>query len=56
MEDCVYRLCKKCGAENYDNCDQEHFEHTEDGKVIVEPASCDKCNFELVLSESNLLH
>lgn len=56
MEDCVYRPCKKCGALNYDNCDQIEFDHTEDGKVIIEPVSCDICDFGLALSDSNLLH
>lgn len=56
MEDSVYKPCKKCGAKDYDNCDQIEFDHTPDGKLIVEPIECDKCNFELALSDSNYLH
>lgn len=56
MDDSVYKPCKKCGATDYDNCDQPDFDYTPDGKLIVEPVECDKCNFELLLSPSNEVH
>lgn len=55
MEDDV-RPCKKCGNTDYDNMEQDDFDHTDDGRLILEPESCDKCNFELMLSPSNELH
>lgn len=55
-DDTEYKPCKKCGSTEYDNCDQIEFNHTPDGRLIVEPIECDQCNFELLLSDSNLLH
>lgn len=54
--DTDYRPCKKCGSTEYDNADQKAWDHTEDGRLIVEPDECDQCNFELMLSESDLIH
>lgn len=56
MEDVVYKPCKNCKTLDYDNADQENFNHTEDGKLIVEPDRCDQCDFSLALSDSDQLH
>lgn len=48
METNEYRPCKNCGSKEYDNADQVSFDYTPDGKLIVEPDTCDLCNVELV--------
>jgi len=54
----IYKPCKKCGAMDYDNVDidEKNVEQAPDGRYIMEPLKCDKCTFELMLSESNELH
>lgn len=42
------RPCKACKSVEYDNIDQELFEYTDDGRIILEPTTCDMCNPELV--------
>lgn len=56
--DLIFKPCKTCGATNYDNADasQDEIDMNFDGAFIIEPKSCDKCNFELMLSDSNELH
>ena len=54
--DIDYKPCIKCGAEDYDNVDDNAFSHDNDGVLVVKPNSCDKCNFELVTSPSPELH
>lgn len=59
IEEFIFKPCKKCGATDYDNCDSSEESFDEDlksGKFILEPKSCDKCDLEWMLSESNLLH
>lgn len=48
MDSNEYRPCKACGSKDYDNAEQVAFDYTPDGKLIVEPVSCDMCNIELV--------
>lgn len=54
--DMVYKPCKACGSLEYDNADYREMTETPDGKFIVEPDKCDRCDFELVLSPSDLIH
>lgn len=42
------RPCKNCKSTDYDNIDQEDFDYTDDGRLILEPITCDMCNHELV--------
>ncbi len=55
-ESIVYLACKSCGSTSYDNADCPDPEFAIDGSVMFLPITCDKCNFELMLSDSNLLH
>lgn len=48
MDSNEYRPCKACGSKEYVNAEQVAFDYTPDGKLIVEPVSCDMCNIELV--------
>jgi hypothetical protein len=52
----VYKPCKNCKRTDYDNADVKEPEFTDDGKVEVEPDKCDKCDFNLMLSDSDLIH
>jgi len=56
MDEIIYKPCKKCGAEDYDNVDDKAFDHDDTGLVVVEPNECDRCSFELVLSPSDEVH
>jgi len=47
MEDNEIKPCKNCKSTDYDNIDQEDFDYTEDGRIILEPTTCDICNPEL---------
>ena len=55
-ESVVYMACKNCGSVNYDNADCPDPEFTPDGLVMFLPITCDLCNFELLLSDSDLIH
>ena len=55
-ESCKYFPCKNWKSCEYDNIEQDNFEEAEDGKIKIEPSSCDKCNLELMLSDSDLYH
>lgn len=55
----IYKPCKKCGSVNYDNCDTSDECIDEDiktGKLILEPKTCDLCDFQWLLSESDEYH
>lgn len=52
----VYCACKNCGSTSYDNGDCPEPQFTNDGKVKFEPIKCDRCDFSLMLSDSDLLH
>ena len=57
--DMICKPCKNCGSKEYDNCDtsDECIDHDiKSGKIILEPKTCDQCNFEHVLSDSAELH
>ena len=56
MDEIIYKPCKKCGSTDYDNSEQVAYDHDANGLLILEPDQCDECNFELMLSHSNLLH
>lgn len=59
MSETKFKQCKKCGSSEYDLFDlkPEDSSKLSLGKLNeVVPESCDKCNFELMLSDSNLLH
>ena len=56
MDEIIYKPCKKCGSTDYDNSEQVAYDHDANGLLILEPDHCDECNFELMLSPSNLLH
>ena len=59
MTDIIYKPCLNCGSNEYNLCDtsDECIDHDiKTGKLILEPKTCDQCNFEWVLSESNELH
>lgn len=54
-----YMPCSKCGSNTYDNCDtsEDCLDYNlKTGVIVLTPKSCDKCNFEWALSESNELH
>lgn len=54
-----YKPCKKCGSTEYDNCDTSDEcidAEIKTGSLVLTPNTCDKCNFEWVLSESNEIH
>jgi len=55
-EELIYKPCKKCGCQNYDQADFDDLEETPDGKFIIHPKSCDKCNLMLMMSDSDLIH
>lgn len=42
------RPCKSCKSVHYDNIDQDDFDYTEDGRIILEPITCDMCNPDLI--------
>lgn len=56
VEDFVYKPCKKCGSTVYKNTKGELFKEVPDGRLSVQPSSCDKCDFDLMLQENDLLH
>lgn len=55
-ESIVYKPCKACASNSYDNADDPDPQFTDDGKIIFQPIRCDQCDFSLVLCESDLLH
>lgn len=55
-DDIIYEGCKKCGAKDYNNANFDDLLERPDGKFVVMPDSCDKCDLMLMLSDSNLLH
>lgn len=56
MDEITYKPCKHCESTEYDNSEQIAYDHDENGLLIIEPDRCDLCDFELMLSPSNLLH
>lgn len=56
MLDIVFKPCKNCKAENYDNSEYKELIERPDGYFEIEPDKCDKCDFSLALSDSDLLH
>ena len=52
----IYCPCKNCGSVNYDMGDCDEPEFTDDGKVKFQPKTCDICDLNQMLSESNSLH
>lgn len=55
-ENVIYKPCKKCQSISYDNCDFETVDENENGDFIINPKSCDKCDFLLMLSPSKEIH
>lgn len=56
MDEYIYKECKKCHAMDYDNCSFIEITEAPNGKLIIQPETCDRCNFDLMLSPSNELH
>lgn len=56
VDEIIYKPCKKCKSTEYDNSEQQAYDHDKNGLLIIEPDQCDECNFELMLSPSGLLH
>jgi hypothetical protein len=52
----VYKPCRACGSDKYDNADCPEPEFTDDGKINFQPTRCDQCDFSLVLSDSDYIH
>lgn len=52
----VYKPCKHCGSNKYDNADCVNPEFTPDDKIIFEPTKCDQCDFALVIPDSIYFH
>lgn len=51
----IYKECQNCHAMDYDNADWDA-EYDNNDRLIVRPKKCDKCDFELMLSDSSELH
>lgn len=49
MENFVYKPCKSCGSTTYRNTDGEKFIQLPSGLLSVEPTTCDKCAFDLMM-------
>ena len=57
--DVIYKPCKNCGSVNYDHCDTSDDCITEDektGMLVLEPKTCDLCDFQWLLSDSDEYH
>lgn len=55
MENYVYKPCRKCGSVSYTNTDGETFKELPNGKLSVQPTTCDKCTFDLMMNKTNTL-
>lgn len=55
-EEIVFNPCKKCGSTEYDQCDKETITELPDGRLCIEPLTCDCCDLMLMAPGNNLIH
>ena len=56
LDNIVYKPCKCCGSRSYKDTKGEKFVNLADGRIAVTPNTCDKCDFDIMIPETNYLH